>query len=149
MLPKRRPHGLALSSCPCTQHIADLPAPNHLRRRPVPSELTIFIESNTNSHFSSGDGGYPFPGSLVRSLSLSLKPPLDQRNFKGKVEDSHSYGFEHCSIIWNTGLRRRRSKGFFPMLLVSQGKQRIRNISSELFFSFLRVGSRQSLASRG
>jgi hypothetical protein len=48
-----------------------------------------------------------------------LRAPLDHRNSKGKVEDSHSYGFEHCSTVWNVGLRHMRSEGNFPMLQVS------------------------------
>jgi len=82
----------------------------------------LFFTSRASRVCHARASGTPLSTPLLHTYYTNLRPPLDQRNFKGKVEDTHSYGFEHCSIIWNTGLRHRRSKGFFPMLLVSQGK---------------------------
>lgn len=69
-----------------------------------------------------------------RTKHLHNLPPLDWRNFGGKMEGSISYRIEHCSCLWNEGLEHRKTEGKFPMLLISSENNRKKTSSQTSFF---------------
>lgn len=72
-------------------------------------------------------------------MSPKFRASLIRRNFRGKVKDSGSFGFGHCSSIWilkhrNWSKGKQRKLSYAPD---SAGKKCRKNIHSHLLFSSL------------